>query len=176
MIQARKDTGHPSPNGAGMIAVFESAVRAEEAIGRLERAGFDLAKLSLIGKEEPSAACSMGIAVAGSHARVWGPRAALWARLADAPAATALAWVPHVGYLVAVGPIACVLVGGDWKARAPASALERMLTLAGLSPGEVLTYEAAVRGGQILLLMHGTAAYAARARHALEGAVSISGR
>lgn len=176
MMQATKESP-PVAGSAGLVAVFESAERAEEAVGRLKRAGFDLSRLSIVGKEEPSAVQPLGIAVAGAHARVWGPRGKLWASLAETPAAMALAWVPFIGYVVAVGPAASVLVGGQWQAKAapPASALARMLTLAGMSPGQVLTYETAVRRGQILLLMHGTAAHTARARHVLETALSING-
>jgi hypothetical protein len=178
MMQAKKEAAPAAAGAAGIVAVFESAERAEEALARLERSGFDFSKLSLIGKEEPSAGHPVGIAVAGAQARVWGPRGALWRHLAETPAAMALAWVPFIGYVVSVGPAAAVLVGGQWEARGapPASALSRMLNLAGISPGQVATYEAAVRSGQILLLVHGTAAYAARARHLLETAASISGR
>lgn len=176
MIQARTETGRAGLSGAAMVAVFESPERAQEAIQRLERAGFDLTRLSLIGKEEPSATHPVGIAIAGTHARVWGPRGSLWNSLAEAPAATAFAWVPFIGYIVAVGPVACVLVGSHWAAKSEAapSALARMLTMAGMSPGQVLTYEAAVRGGQILLLMHGAAAHAARARQFLQSAASLT--
>lgn len=178
MMQAKKEAPRAVPTGAGLVAVFESAASAEDAVARLERSGFDLSRLSLIGKEEPSAAHPVGIAVAGAHARIWGPRSKLWNALADSPAAMALAWVPFIGYVAAVGPVAFGLMGADWQMRAhpPASALARMLTIAGLSPGELATYEAAVRGGQILLLMHGTAAHAARARHVLANALSIHGR
>lgn len=68
-----------------MISVFESADRAQEAIGKIERGGFDMSKLSIIGKEEPSAAHQLGFAVAGAHASAWGQHSALWNRLAEAP-------------------------------------------------------------------------------------------
>ncbi|HYL88562.1 MAG TPA: hypothetical protein VEU32_07320 [Burkholderiales bacterium] len=161
-----------------VIRVFESADHAAAAIGNLERSGFDISKLSLIGREEPSAAHQLGIAVAGAHATVWGQHAALWNRLAEAPAGMALAWVPFIGYVVAVGPAACVLAGSQWheQAGAQGSPLVRMLRLAGMSPGELRTYEAAVRGGQILLLVHGTGAEATRARRLLGSAAPLSGR
>jgi len=178
MMYARKEPGLASPWGAGVIRVFESAERVQEAIDKLERGGFDTSKLSVIGKEEPSAARQMGIAVAGAQARMWGQRDALWNRQAKAQAAMALAWVPFIGYVVAVGPLARVLVGGHWQAQADSriSVLARMLTLAGVSPAEVRTYEAAVRGGQILLLVHGGSADAAKARHLLNGPASLSAR
>lgn len=169
MMYARKESGPASLRAAGMVSVFESAERAQEAIDKLERSGFDTFKLSLIGKEEPSAVRQMGVAVVGGRARVWGQRGALWERLAERATAVALTWVPFIGYTVAVGPAACVFAGGHSQALAntQVSTLARMLTLAGMSPGEVRTYEAAVRGGQILLLLHGSTADAARARHLL---------
>lgn len=177
MMYASKESTPASPRAAAMIRVFESADHAAAAIGNLERSGFDISKLSLIGKEEPSAAHQLGIAVAGAHATVWGQRAALWNRLAETPAAMALAWVPFIGYVVAVGPAACVLAGSQWHAQAGAqgSPLVRMLRLAGMSPGELRTYEAAVRGGQVLLLVHGTGAEVTRARRLLGSAMPLSG-
>ncbi len=172
-MQATKDSSHAIYRAAAMVGVFESTQRAEKAIDKLEQAGFELARLSIIGKESPTVLHQMGIAVAGAHARVWGERGALWNRLADSPAAVALTWVPFTGYVVAVGAIASVLVGG--YARPHAWALVRMLTLAGMSPGEVSTYEAAVRGGQILMLVHAGAADAARARHLLKDIVDLRG-
>lgn len=176
MMQAGKESPAAIAGRSAMVAVFESTERAEEAIAQLERAGFDLSRLSLIGKEEPSAARPLGMAVAGTFVRVWGAHGRLWNRLAETPAAMALAWVPMVGHVIAVGPAAFVLVGGQGpaQARSQQSALARMLAVAGMSPGEVLTYEAAVRGGQILLLVHGGAAFAGRARHLLGKALSLS--
>lgn len=172
-MYASKEFDLASFRGAGMVGIFESAERAEKAIDKLEQAGFDLAKLSVIGKESPTALHQMGMAVAGKHARAWGERGTLWNRLTDAPAALALTWVPFIGYVVAIGPVASVLVGGH--ARAHGSALVRMLTLAGMSPGEVSTYEAAVRGGQILLLVQTGAGDAARARHLLKDVTDLRG-
>lgn len=155
------------------VWVFESAERAGDAIERLERGGFDTAKLSLIAREAPSTLHQVGLAVAGAQARVWGEHAPLWRRLSDA-AAMALVWVPFIGYIVAVGSLALVLIADEWRAQggSPASALERMLTLAGMSPGEVRTYEAAVRGGQILLLLQARAAEAAHARQLVSKAAA----
>ncbi|HEX4928316.1 MAG TPA: hypothetical protein VFV74_09970 [Burkholderiales bacterium] len=171
MLQASKEIGRAGLWGAGVVSVFESTAHATRAIERLERGGFDMSKVSVIGKEAPSAVHQMGIAVAGAQARVWGLHSVLWDRLAQAPAAMALTWVPRIGYVMAVGPAACVLLGSRWQAQAPhASALERMLTLSGMSPGETRTYEDAVLGGQLLLLVHGGSVAAARARQLLKNA------
>ena len=177
MLQATKETRPAGLWGAGIVGVLESTEHARAALDRLERGGFDLSKVSVIAKEEPSALHQMGIAVAGAQARLWGQRSVLWDRLAETPVGMALAWVPLVGYVVAVGPVACALIGSRWQAHAPqASALERMLTLSGMSPGEMQTYVAAVRGGQLLLLVHGGSVSAARARQLLKNSVSLGDR
>ncbi len=173
-MYARSESPATSPSSGAVIRVFESADRAMAAIERLERDGFDTSKLSLIAKEEPAALHQMGLAVAGAHARVWGQRSALWNQLAETPAGMALAWVPFIGYVVAVGPAASVLVGRHWRSQPDpgASALARMLTLSGVSSSELRTFEDAVRGGQILLLVHCTGAGAARARHLLGSTIA----
>lgn len=169
MLQAMKETRPAALWGAVIVSVLDSTEHAAAAIDRLERGAFDLSRVSIIGKEEPSAVHAMGLAVAGAQARLWGQRSALWERLAETPAGMALAWVPLVGYVVAVGPVAAGLVGRRWQAQAShASALERMLTLCGMSPGEMQTYVSALRGGQLLLLVHGGSASTARARQLLK--------
>ena len=169
MLQAMNQARPAALWGAAIAGVLESTEHAAAAIDRLERGGFDLSKVSVIGKEEPSALHAMGLAVAGAQARLWGQRSALWERLAETPAGMALAWVPLVGYVVAVGPVAGALVGRRWQARAShASALDRMLTLCGMSPGEMQTYGSALRGGQLLLLVHGGSVSTARARQLLK--------
>lgn len=176
MLQARKELRPGNPWSAGVVSVFESTGEAQAALEKLERGGFDLSKVSVIGKEEPSAVHQMGVAVAGAQARVWGQHSALWERLAETPVATALAWVPFIGYVVAVGPAACVLVGSRHPGPgAPqTSALEKMLALAGMSPGEMRTYESALRAGQVLLLVHGGATEAARARQLMKSTLSLN--
>jgi hypothetical protein len=161
----------PAVRGAAVLAVFESAERAERAIVELQRSSYGASQLSVIGKEELTDASQLGFAAAGSQLSFWGRRGALWRRLSTAPAGAALAWVPYIGHVVAIGPLACVLAGdrGD-KGDGTHSVLTRMLRLAGLSVGEIRTYEAAVRGGQILLLVHGPAKDVARARRLLESA------
>lgn len=161
---------------AHVIGVFESAERAQEAIGALQATGFDTSKLSVLGKEYPSEAHHLGLATVGARARVWGRHGALWNSVAESPSAMALAWVPFIGHIMAVGPMASTLLRAQWETRADAqpSALARMLTSGGLSAGESRALETAVRGGQILVLVHGPAKYAARARRLLQGAAPQS--
>lgn len=137
---------------ARVICVFASAERAQQALARLHDSGFDTAKLSIIAR-----------------------RRSLWSRPEHPRARMALAWVPFIGHIVAIGPAAAVLGRRPLHVPTGATALERMLTLCGMSPGEVRTYEAAVRGGQILLLLHGGKRDAARVRHVLHGGPQHAG-
>src|SRR5690349_16211476 len=52
-----------------------------------------------------------------------------------------------VGHVVAIGPVSRVLAGDAAEKAGARSVVARMLRLAGLSAGEIRTYESAVRGG-----------------------------
>lgn len=157
---------HAAASAARVVGIFESPERAHAALARLRSSGFDTSKLSVIGKEEPSEAHQLGLAVVGEQRRAWGRRSELWNQVERSPAAMALAWVPFIGHIVAVGPAAAALAGRQfWAAvNARGTALERMLALCGMSAGEVRAHEAAIRRGQILVLVHGEEKDAARAR------------
>lgn len=161
----------PAVRSAAVVAVFESVERAERAIAELRRSSFGASQLSVIGKEEFTDASQLAFAAAGGQLSFWGRRSALWVRLCNAPSGAALAWVPYIGHVVAVGPVAGALASDRAdKADGPPSALTRMLRFAGLSAGEIRTYEAAIRGGQVVVLVHGPAKDVARARRLLESA------
>jgi hypothetical protein len=126
---------------AATIRVFDSAEKAAQAIGKLDEAGFDTSKLSIIGREEPSETHELGIALAGEQATLWGRRSGLWQGHGDSPGAVALAWVPFIGHVVAVGPAASTLVGAHRRGLVrDNTALARMLSVAGTSPGELRRY------------------------------------
>lgn len=123
--------------GARVLAVFATAERAEEAVKDLRRAGFDATRLSVIGKGDDS----------------------FWTRLGAALTGVAVLSVPRIGHVVAVGPIIAPPTG-----KAARHTLTAMLMRAGISAGAARTYEAAVRGGQIVVLVHGAAKDVLRAR------------
>lgn len=172
MLAATNSLAVPAVRSAAVLAVFESAERAERAAVELQRSSFGASRLSAIGKEDFTDASQLGFAAAGGQLRFWGRRSRLWQRLCGSPPAAALVWVPYVGNVVAVGPVAGALSGDAWqRARGDrSSVLTTLLRLAGLSAGEIRTYEAAIRGGQIVLLVHGPAKDVARARRLLESA------
>ena len=75
-------------------------------------------------------------------------------------------WVTLVGHVVALGPMVAALASAcrDEPRGAQPSALLAMLRMAGISTGTARSYEAAVRGGQVLVLVHGSARDVLRAR------------
>jgi hypothetical protein len=142
--------------GARVLAVFGSAERAEAAVNCLRGAGFEFGRLSVIGKDD-------GTFCAG--------RFPFWTRLGPALAGVAVVSVARVGPVVALGPIVRRASTNDVR-NPPSgrfSALAAMLMRAGISAGAARTYEAAVRGGQIVVLVHGTAKDALKARSLLRG-------
>lgn len=141
----------PDRQAAGVLAVFESAERAEEAVNHLQRAGFDLRRLSIIGRQERETG--------------------LCSRLGALLSRVAIVSAVFAGQVVALGPLAGRSEPSSYGGQA--SPLTVMLTRAGISPGAARTYEAAVRGGQIVVLVHGGAKELLKARRVLSGGAAL---
>jgi hypothetical protein len=131
---------------ARVLAVFESAARAEGAVNDLRRGGFDATCLSVIGKDEN-----------------------MFSRLGAVLPGVAVVSIPRGGRVVALGPITgrpgANQPQAAWSVRC--SALAAMLMRVGMSAGAARTYEAALRGGQIVVLVHGPAKDVLKARRLL---------
>jgi hypothetical protein len=78
----------------------------------------------------------------------------------------AFLWVPGVGPLVVAGSLASVLLGGVEGAVAGAafSGLLGWLTSLGISKQHILKYEQYVKAGKYLVVAHGSAEEAAKAK------------
>ena len=60
------------------IYVFNTHVEAEEAIRSLSKSGFDVKKLSLVGKGYHSEEHPLGFYTAGDRIKTWGGMGAFW--------------------------------------------------------------------------------------------------
>ncbi len=59
------------------VAVYESHRQAEAAVKELERAGLDMKKLSILGKDYTTEEHATGFYNAGDRMKFWGTRGAL---------------------------------------------------------------------------------------------------
>ena len=158
-----------------VIAVYNTHDDAEAAIKELQRSGFGLKKLSVVGKDFITDEQVVGYYNAGDRMKYWGKWGAFWGGLWGLLVGAAFFWVPGVGPLLVAGPAVAwivaalegaVVVGG-------LSVLGAALYSIGIPKDSILKYETDVKADKFLLVVHGTADEAAKARETLSGTQTI---
>jgi hypothetical protein len=160
-----------STNGPDIaVALYDQHGLAENAVKTLQRAGFDMKKISIIGKDYETEEHVMGFFNAGDRARVFGKYGVFWGGLIGILFGSALLFVPVVGHVVILGPLAAMLFGGLQGAVVVGgvSALAGALTAIGIPKDSVLRYETALKANKFVLMVHGDSQDIARARDVLK--------
>ena len=139
--------------------IFNTHVEAEEAIRSLSRSGFDMQKLSLIGKGYHSEEHPVGFYTTGDKIKAWGKSGAFWGGIWGLLIAPAVFLIPGLGLLAMAGPIVPTLVGGlEGEVLVGGfSALGAALTQIGVSENQVIKYESALKVDKYVLVVHGDA-------------------
>jgi len=151
--------------------VFNTHVEAEDAIKSLNRSGFDIKKISLVGKGYHSEEHPVGFYTAGDRIRTWGGVGAFWGGFWGLLFAPAVFFLPGVGLVALAGPLVAMLVSALEGAVVVggASALVAALTQIGMSKDQAIKYETAVKADKFVLMVHGDAADAEQVGVLLKG-------
>lgn len=151
------------------VAVYDTHTQAESAVKALQRAGFDMKKLSIIGRDYHTEEHVVGFLNAGDRARYFGKFGAAWGGLMGMLFGSAMFFVPVVGHVIILGPLAATIFGGLQGAVlvGGASALVGALTAIGIPRNSVLRYETALKSDKFLLIVHGDAQEIQRAHELL---------
>ncbi len=149
-----------------VVAVFNEHAAADAAIKQLAGAGFALKQLSVVGKGYHTEEKVVGFYNTGDRIRFWGTRGAVWGGLWGLFFGGLFITVPVVGPLVILGYVAAAAVMAIENAvvLGSLSALGGALFSIGIPKNSVLEYEAAVKADGFLVMAHGTAEEAARAK------------
>ena len=152
------------------VAVYDLHTRAERAVKALQRAGFDMKRISIIGKDYESEEHVIGFLNAGDRAKIFGKWGAFWGGLMGVLFGSAMMFVPVVGHVIVLGPLAAALFGGLEGAVVVggASALVGALMAVGIPKDSVLRYETAVKANKFMLVVHGDAQEIKRAHELLK--------
>ena len=160
-----------------VVALYHTHVEAEDAVKELQRAGFDMQKLSIVGKDYHTEENVVGYYNAGDRMAYWGKLGAFWGGLWGFLFGAAFFWVPGIGPLVVGGPLVSWIVGALEGAAVVGglSALGAGLCSIGIPRDSVLKYETALKNDQYLLVAHGTAGEVKHAKDILDasGADSV---
>jgi len=154
--------------------VFNTHAAAEAAIRTMGRYGFDMKKLSLVGKGYHSEEQPMGFYTTGDRIKACGGTGAFWGGIWGLLLAPAVFVLPGLGVLAMAGPIVATLVGALEGAVVVGglSALGAALTQIGVPRDQIIKYEAALKVDKVLLVVHGSAEDQAKARRMLAQAES----
>lgn len=162
----------PSPiDPMAVVAVYNSHEKAEAAIKKLQQGGFDMTRLSVVGRDYHTDEHVVGYYNVGDRMKYWGKLGALWGGLWGLLVGAAFFWVPGIGPTLIAGPLVAACVGALESAAVVGGVgvLGAALYSIGIPKDSLLTYETAIKAGKYLLVAHGTVAE-------IDDAKSILGR
>jgi hypothetical protein len=146
-------------NENAIVAVYNSHVDAEEAVDRRKLVGFDMTKLSIVGKDYHTEENVVGYYNAGDRMKYWGKMGAFWGALWGLLFGAAFFVVPGIGPVLVAGPVAAWIIGALEGAVVVGglSAVGAGLYSIGIPKDSILRYEVALKADKFLLIAHGTA-------------------
>jgi len=141
-----------------VVAVYDSHEEAEKAVRELQTSGFDMRKLSIVGKDYNTEEKVVGYYNTGDRMKAWGKTGAFWGGLWGLLFGSAFFFIPGIGPLFAAGPLVGWIVGGLEGAAVVGgmSALGAGLYSIGIPKDSVIEYETQIKGGKFLLIAHGS--------------------
>ncbi len=140
-----------------IVAVYANHIAVETAIKQLRESGFDMHKLSIIGRDYHSDEHVLGFYNVGERMRTWGKSGAFWGGVWGLLFGAGLFFVPGLGPVFLGGPLVGLIV----------NALEGAVVVGGLSvvgaglyclgiPNDsIVRYESALKIGKFLLIVNG---------------------
>ncbi|MGA3071049.1 MAG: general stress protein [Terracidiphilus sp.] len=153
-----------------VVAIFNTHTDAEAAVKELQKSGFNMGKLSIVGKEYHTEEHVVGYYNAGDRMQYWGKMGAFWGGFWGLLFGSAFFAIPGLGPILVAGPLVAWIVAGLEGAVVVGglSALGAGLYSIGIPKDSILQYETALKSDKFLLLAHGTAEEVAKAKDILQ--------
>lgn len=147
-------------NPSSVVAVYANHEQADAAVRQLQKDGFDMTKLSVVGRDYHTEEHAVGYYNSGDRMMYWGKQGAFWGGLWGLMFGSAFFWVPGVGPLLLAGPLVALLAGAVEGAVLTGgfTALAAGLYGLGIPKDSVIAYETEVKSGKLLLVVSGTPA------------------
>lgn len=152
-----------------VVGVYESHEMAEAAVKEIQRAGFDMKKLSIVGRDYHSDEHVVGYYNTGDRMKAWGKIGAFWGGIWGVLFGAAFFVIPGIGPIAVAGPLVSAIVAGLEGAVVVggASALGGALAGIGIPKDSIIKYETSLKADKFVLVCHGTAQEMERARSIL---------
>jgi hypothetical protein len=149
-----------------IVATYPTHTAAEDGVKQLQHSGFDMKKLSVVGRDYQTDEQVVGYYNTGDRVRAWGKTGAFWGGLWGLLFGSAFFWIPGLGPLLVAGPLVSWIIGALEGAVVVGglSAVGAGLLSLGIPKDSILKYETALKAGKYVVIAHGTADEAARAK------------
>jgi hypothetical protein len=153
-----------------VVRVYDPHFETELTIKELQRSGFDMNKLSIVGKDYHTEQQVIGYDNAGDGMKVWGEMASFCGGLSGLLLGSGFFFIPGIGPVIVFGPLVswivralqcAVRVGG-------LSALGAGLHSIGIPKNSIIQYETALKSDKFLAIAHGMPDDIAKAMSILE--------
>src|SRR6202142_1825129 len=157
-------------NNNCVVAVFKSHIEAETAVKELQKSGFDMKQLSIIGRDYHTDEHVIGYYNTGDRMKYWGKMGAFWGGFWGLLFGSAFFMIPGLGPILVAGPLVAWIVGALEGAVVVGglSALGAGLYSIGIPKDSIVKYETALKTDQFLLIGRGTAAEVAKVKDIIE--------
>ncbi|MRI31664.1 DUF1269 domain-containing family protein [Endozoicomonas sp. OPT23] len=151
------------------VATYKSHHAADEAVKKLQHAGFDMTKISVVGNDYHTEEHVVGYYNTGDRMKAWGKVGAFWGGLWGLLLGSAFFVIPGVGPLVIAGPLVASIAGGLEGAAVMGglSALGAGLSGMGVPKDSIVRYENSLSAGEFLVLFNGSEENVAKASKTL---------
>jgi uncharacterized membrane protein len=155
--------------GSAAVGVYSTHDEADAAVKSLQKGGFDMKKLSIVGKDFHTEEHALGYYNTGDRVKFWGKKGAFWGGLVGILFSSAFLLIPVVGHIIVLGPLVSSIIGGLEGAAVVGgtSALFAALAGLGIPKDSVVQYENDVKAGKFLVVAQGTQEETARAKSIL---------
>jgi len=159
---------------SSVVATYPSHTAAEAAIKELQESGFDMRKLSIVGRDYHTEEHVVGYYNTGDRMKAWGKMGAFWGWIWGCLFGSAFFFIPGIGPLIVAGPLVVWIVGALESAvvMGGLSAIGAGLFSLGIPKDSILKYETALKTDKFLVIAHGSADEVARAKEILSRSAS----
>lgn len=154
---------------ASVVAVYDTHSEAEEAVKELQKSGFDMKQLSIVGKDYQTEEEVVGYYNIGDRMKKWGGAGAFWGGLWGAMFGSAFFLIPGIGPLLVAGPLVAWIVGALEGAVVVGglSALGAGLYGIGIPEDSIIEYETHIKSGKYVVIAHGSPEDVTRSKETL---------
>ena len=140
------------------VGLFTNHHDAESAVKELQQSGYDMKKLSIVGKDYHTEENVIGYYNTGDRIATWGKFGLFWGWIWGLLFGSAFLLIPGIGPVMVGGPLVSYIIGALEMAVVTGglTVLGGALASIGIPKDSIIRYETALKANKFILIVHGT--------------------